>query len=123
MLELIVQEQKAEVARWKEVGAVPVSGPLALDALNNDIALYLRESGLERAVNELSHEISAEIHEDQQNADRIREARIHLQAIAADARSVRRRLMEGVSNEAIAGVAAIERMLEKAGRGARRAGM
>jgi len=122
VLELIVQEQRAEVARWKEVGAVPVSGPLALDALNNDVALYLRESGLKRVVDKLSSEISSESHEDQQNADRIREAMVHLQAIAAEARSVRRRLMEGVSDEAVAGVAAIERMLEKAGRGARRAG-
>jgi hypothetical protein len=89
VLELIVQEQRAEVTRWKEVGAVPVSGPLALDALNNDVALYLRESGLERVVDKLFSEISSESHEDQQNADRIREARVHLLAIAAEARSVR----------------------------------
>ena len=55
MLEIILQESRAEVARWEEEGVVPLRGPLAMDALNDDIALYLRVSGLERAVDELWH--------------------------------------------------------------------
>jgi len=121
VLEIILQESRAEVARWEKERVVPLRGPLAMDAQNADIALYLRVSGLERVVDDLWHKALDENRDEHVHADRIRTAVLHLLSVAAEAHNVRRRLIENVPAKAAAGMSAIEAELAKARREAKQA--